>query len=155
MFTVHTAAHTAFPPPQALHIMVGLFNIGLGAIPVFHSSPYPFWLGGMVSKLLFFFFLMVFFPKENLFTPKPLPKLELRQNSQRKSQELADPKNWYRVQSKIKQLKSQSCLYCTVICPPQPTVQAFHLYMQVKLFRCTGVSLKSVSHQQRPEYIQL
>nr|XP_046255877.1 transmembrane protein 176A-like isoform X2 [Scatophagus argus] len=30
----------------AIHIMVGLFNIGLGANFVY-SSPYPFWLGGM------------------------------------------------------------------------------------------------------------
>lgn len=125
------AAHTAFPPLQAVHIMAGLFNIGLGAIPFPYSSPYPFWLGGMVSKLF------VFFLKENLFTPKPLLKLELRQNSQRKSQELADPKNWYQVQSKIKQLKIQSCLYCSVICPPQPAfqqpaVQVFHLYMRVE-----------------------
>lgn len=41
--------HTAFPPPQALHIMVGLLNIGLGVCLYSRSSPYPFWLGGMVS----------------------------------------------------------------------------------------------------------
>ncbi|XP_030248760.1 transmembrane protein 176B-like [Sparus aurata] len=31
----------------ALHITVGLLNIGLGAIIEVRSSPYPFWLGGM------------------------------------------------------------------------------------------------------------
>ncbi|XP_073341832.1 uncharacterized protein [Pagrus major] len=31
----------------ALHITVGLLNIGLGAIIDVRSSPYPFWLGGM------------------------------------------------------------------------------------------------------------
>lgn len=50
--------HTVFPPLQALHITVGLLNIGLGAIIEVRSSPYPFWLGGMVSK----HFLMIFFP---------------------------------------------------------------------------------------------
>lgn len=47
-------------PLQALHITVGLLNIGLGAITDVWSSPYPFWLGGMVSKdLLMTFFLTV------------------------------------------------------------------------------------------------
>lgn len=40
---------TEFHPPQALHIMVGLLNIGLGVCLFSRSSPYPFWLGGMVS----------------------------------------------------------------------------------------------------------
>lgn len=47
-FCCCSATHTAFPPPQAVHIMVGLLNIGLGAALAFCSSPYPFWLGGMV-----------------------------------------------------------------------------------------------------------
>lgn len=44
----YTATHTLFSPPQAVHVMVGLLNIGLGASLAICSSPYPFWLGGMV-----------------------------------------------------------------------------------------------------------
>lgn len=55
--------HVVFPPPQTLHIMVGLLNIGLGLI--LHASGggswrqmdytyFPFWLGGMVSKLMLY-----------------------------------------------------------------------------------------------------
>lgn len=48
LFCCCSATHTAFSPPQAVHIMVGLLNIGLGASLTIFSSPYPFWLGGMV-----------------------------------------------------------------------------------------------------------
>lgn len=48
LFFCCSATHAAFPPPQAVHIMVGLLNIGLGASLATCSSPYPFWLGGMV-----------------------------------------------------------------------------------------------------------
>ena len=55
MFVVHTV----FPPLQALHIMVGLFNIGLGAILRSNAgaswwqmdeSGFPFWFGAIVSQ---------------------------------------------------------------------------------------------------------
>ena len=44
------AVHTVFSAPQALHIMVGLLNIGLGAL---FTDAFPFWLGAVVSKLIY------------------------------------------------------------------------------------------------------
>ena len=54
---------TVFPPLQALHIMIGLLNIGLGEILIssgatwwqMDESEFRYWLGGMVSKLLLYF----------------------------------------------------------------------------------------------------
>ncbi len=53
--------HTVFSPPQALHIMVGLLNIGLGTILLLSGGGswwqmdwtlFPYWFGGMVLILL-------------------------------------------------------------------------------------------------------
>ena len=58
------------PPLQALHIMIGLLNIGLGEILIscgatwwqMDASGFRYWLGGMVSKLLLFFLFLTKFP---------------------------------------------------------------------------------------------
>lgn len=53
--------HTVFPPSQALHIMVGLLNIGLGVILScsrggswyqMDETAFPYWMGAMVRKLM-------------------------------------------------------------------------------------------------------
>ena len=55
------AIDIVFPPSQVLQIMVGLLNIGLGAILdssdygaswQMHLILFPYWLGGLVSKLM-------------------------------------------------------------------------------------------------------
>lgn len=60
---MHPIIYTVFPS-QAVQIMVGLLNIGLGAIlcsshggfswPM-NEVYFPFWLGGLVSKQILFF----------------------------------------------------------------------------------------------------
>lgn len=49
-------AHAVIPPPQALHIMVGLLNVTLGVLLIYFARFYwmpplfPVWIGGIVSK---------------------------------------------------------------------------------------------------------
>lgn len=72
--------HTVFPPLQALHIMIGLLNIGLGEILIssgatwwqMDASGFRYWLGGMVSKLLLYFLSL---RNSHMYNTKSLPKL--------------------------------------------------------------------------------
>lgn len=59
--------HAVIPPPQALHIMVGLLNIGLGLILIcsqgyawwMRETMFPVWIGALVSKRMLYLFFCV------------------------------------------------------------------------------------------------